>query len=118
MLETDATTARKGATAAIHRDLAAQDANGTEADVASDQQTTAEETGSQASSPDEATSDASTASEAGTTDASAPDRAAQHGSEIELKLLVDADRLTDFNAAAIISVNARNKGARKHLRSA
>jgi inorganic triphosphatase YgiF len=39
------------------------------------------------------------------------------GSEIELKLLVDADRMADFNAAPIIATNARNKGARKHLKS-
>jgi inorganic triphosphatase YgiF len=39
------------------------------------------------------------------------------GSEIELKLLVDADRMVDFNAAPIIATNARNKGARKHLKS-
>lgn len=37
--------------------------------------------------------------------------------EIELKLLVDADRLADFNDAPVISANARNKGARKHLKS-
>jgi inorganic triphosphatase YgiF len=39
-------------------------------------------------------------------------------SEIELKLLVDADRLADFNNAPVIKTNARNKGARKHLKSA
>ncbi|WP_027582923.1 CYTH and CHAD domain-containing protein [Bradyrhizobium sp. Ai1a-2] len=39
------------------------------------------------------------------------------GSEIELKLLVDADRMADFNAAPIIATNARNKGTRKHLKS-
>ena len=39
------------------------------------------------------------------------------GSEIELKLLVDADHFADFNAAPIIAMYARNKGTRKHLRS-
>jgi len=39
------------------------------------------------------------------------------GSEIELKLLVDADHLADFNAAPIIATNARNSGTRKHLKS-
>src|SRR5260370_22241654 len=38
-------------------------------------------------------------------------------SEIELKHLVDADHLADFNAAPIIATNARNKGTRKHLKS-
>ncbi len=37
--------------------------------------------------------------------------------EIELKLLVDADRLAGFNDAPIIANHARNKGARKHLRA-
>ena len=38
-------------------------------------------------------------------------------SEIELKLLVDAGRMADFNAAPVIAANARNKGTRKHLKS-
>ena len=38
-------------------------------------------------------------------------------SEIELKLLVDADRLASFNHAPVITSNARNKGTRKHLKS-
>ena len=37
--------------------------------------------------------------------------------EIELKLLVDADRLAGFNDAPVMSAHARNKGARKHLKS-
>ena len=37
--------------------------------------------------------------------------------EIELKLLVDADRMAHFNAAPVIAANARNKGSRKHLKS-
>ncbi|EIG62727.1 CYTH and CHAD domain-containing protein [Bradyrhizobium sp. WSM1253] len=44
--------------------------------------------------------------------------AAAHGAgEIELKLLVDADRMAHFNAAPVIATNARNKGTRKHLKS-
>ena len=35
--------------------------------------------------------------------------------EIELKLLVDPDRLADFNDAPVIAANARSKGVRKHL---
>src|SRR5262249_669701 len=37
--------------------------------------------------------------------------------EIELKLLVDADRLADFNNAPVFATNARNKGTRKHLKA-
>ncbi|OAF06224.1 hypothetical protein AYJ54_20345 [Bradyrhizobium centrolobii] len=49
----------------------------------------------------------------------APERPLPNGAagEIELKLLVDADRMAHFNAAPIIAANARNKGSRKHLKS-
>ncbi|RXT50841.1 CYTH and CHAD domain-containing protein [Bradyrhizobium betae] len=43
--------------------------------------------------------------------------AARSAGEIELKLLVDADRMAHFNAAPVIAANARNKGSRKHLKS-
>ncbi|MBR0822219.1 CYTH and CHAD domain-containing protein [Bradyrhizobium liaoningense] len=43
--------------------------------------------------------------------------AARPAGEIELKLLVDADRMAEFNAAPVIAANARNKGSRKHLKS-
>ncbi|OKO83926.1 hypothetical protein AC629_22040 [Bradyrhizobium sp. NAS80.1] len=43
--------------------------------------------------------------------------AARPAGEIELKLLVAADRMAHFNAAPIIATNARNKGTRKHLKS-
>src|SRR5690242_9156563 len=43
--------------------------------------------------------------------------AARPAGEIELKLLVDADRMAQFNAAPVIATNARNKGTRKHLKS-
>ncbi len=46
-----------------------------------------------------------------------PDVGASPAGEIELKLLVDADRMADFNAAPVIAANARNKGSRKHLKS-
>src|SRR5581483_8593889 len=45
------------------------------------------------------------------------DGAPPRGSEIELKLLVDPDELADFNKAPVIATHARNKGARKHLKS-
>lgn len=37
--------------------------------------------------------------------------------EIELKLVVDPDRLADFNEAPIIAANARSKGSRKHFKT-
>ncbi|MCK1386872.1 CYTH and CHAD domain-containing protein [Bradyrhizobium sp. 21] len=43
--------------------------------------------------------------------------AARSAGEVELKLLVDADRMAHFNAAPVIAANARSKGARKHLKS-
>ena len=46
-----------------------------------------------------------------------PEAAEPPGGEIELKLLVDPDRLADFNGAPVIAANARNKGTRKHLKS-
>ncbi len=38
-------------------------------------------------------------------------------SEVELKLLVAADKLADFNETSVIAAHARNKGTRKHLKS-
>jgi inorganic triphosphatase YgiF len=43
--------------------------------------------------------------------------AAPPTTEIELKLLVDPDRLADFNEAGVIATHARSKGTRKHLKS-
>ena len=44
-------------------------------------------------------------------------RPAPSTSEVELKLLVDADRLAGFNEVPIIAANARNQGMRKHLKA-
>src|SRR3954463_13737207 len=46
-----------------------------------------------------------------------PSSAGARAGEIELKLLVDAERMADFNAAPVIAINARNKGTRKRLKS-
>ncbi|MBH5402147.1 CHAD domain-containing protein [Bradyrhizobium sp. CNPSo 4010] len=46
-----------------------------------------------------------------------PGSNAHPAGEIELKLLVDADRMAHFSAAPVITANARNKGTRKHLKS-
>lgn len=58
-----------------------------------------------------------THAEASASDISQPRDVAPHATEIELKLLVDADRLADFSDAPVILTNARNKGTRKHLRA-
>jgi triphosphatase len=39
------------------------------------------------------------------------------GNEIELKLMVDPGQLADFETAPVITAHARNKGARRHLKS-
>lgn len=52
-----------------------------------------------------------------TTAAPEPNAAARPAGEIELKLLVDAERMAHFNAAPVVAANARNKGTRKHLKS-
>lgn len=46
-----------------------------------------------------------------------PHNATTADSEIELKLLVEPDRLADFNSAPVVATHARNKGAHKHLKS-
>jgi triphosphatase len=43
--------------------------------------------------------------------------AAPSDTEIELKLVVDPERLVDFNETPIIAANARSKGSRKHLKT-
>jgi triphosphatase len=55
--------------------------------------------------------------EAAAPDVASPGAAAPASIELELKLLVDADRLADFNHAPVIATNARNKGTRKHLKA-
>lgn len=52
------------------------------------------------------------------TDGDLAPKAAVPTTELELKLIVDADRLADFNNAPVMTANARSKGARKHLRAA
>ncbi|WP_453953656.1 CYTH and CHAD domain-containing protein [Bradyrhizobium sp. USDA 377] len=56
----------------------------------------------------------------GTAPASEPPQSnaiARPAGEIELKLLVDADRMAHFSAAPVIAANARNKGTKKRLKS-
>src|SRR5579872_3653799 len=117
MLESSAITPREGA-AAIHGDRPPRQKKRAETAPASDSQNATAEAGPQ-ESPLEAAPlpDASSGGEAAAPEVS-PDRGASPGGEIELKLLVDADRLAGFNTAPVIVANARNKGSRKRLRSA
>lgn len=46
-----------------------------------------------------------------------PGSTAHAAGEIELKLLVDADRMAHLGAAPVLAANARNKGTRKRLKS-
>ena len=55
--------------------------------------------------------------EATATDSALPGGTASTGSELELKLFVDSDRLADFNDAPLIAASARVKHARKHLKA-
>lgn len=64
-----------------------------------------------------ASGEAAARTEAPASEVSPPNVATPRGSEFELKLLVDPDRLADFNDAPIIAANARSKGTRKHLKS-
>jgi inorganic triphosphatase YgiF len=102
----------------LRGDLAPQDEKRTEASVASaGQQGTAEPAAQEPPVEEALLREAIARSEAAASEVARLDDAAPSGSEIELKLLVDADRLADFNAAPIIATNARNKGTRKHLKS-
>jgi inorganic triphosphatase YgiF len=121
MLEPDATTpARKSLhdVTGLDGDPVPQDNKRTEHAVASAQHGAAEP-GSQGVPLIEETVlyELPSRSEAAQPEISLPHSATSPGNEIELKLLVDADRLADFNAAPIIATNARNKGTRKHLKS-
>ncbi|MGH6677723.1 MAG: CHAD domain-containing protein [Bradyrhizobium sp.] len=46
-----------------------------------------------------------------------PDGTAPTGSELELKLCVESDRLADFNEAPLIAASAQRQGARAHLKA-
>ncbi len=114
MLEASATTSREGAGAAIPGDRAQRHKKRTEAAKVSVGQNATAVSGPQQLQP---APEAPSANGPAASGASLPDQAQQAG-EIELKLLVDADRLAGFNEAQVIIANARNKGSRKHLKSA
>ena len=82
----------------------------------------ANETPGSAFPDDESSRNESISADEARTESTAPESppsrdAAPRATEIELKLLVDTDRLADFNDAPVIAANARNKGTRKHLRA-
>ena len=109
MLETNATASREGASAVIPGDRAHRHKKKTEAAMVSAGQDATAESGPRPAP--------EAASASGPADASPPHHAAPFAGEIELKLLVDPDRLAGFNEAEVIVANARNKGSRKHLKS-
>src|SRR5581483_397598 len=117
MLETVANTPGESARAALRDGMAPQDKKSTEtARPAVNPDTAAEppwRSAAEMSSAATAKPDDEAAAQPDTTPA---DRAKPCG-EIELKLLVDADQLADFNTASVIAMHARNRGARKHLKS-
>ena len=55
--------------------------------------------------------------EAVLTEAAAPEVPLAAASEVELKLLVDGDRLADFSQATFITTGARNKATHRHLKA-
>ena len=105
------------AMAGLDRDLAPRDKKKTDGAVASAAKHRVAEPGSQESPKETLLHEAPSRNEAAASGVPLANGATPLGSEIELKLLVDADRLADFNAASIIQTNARNKGTRKHLKS-
>ncbi len=122
MSETDA-IARGGegvsATTGLNTDPAAQDGKATKGSVASITKQDMAEPG--AREPVDAQAplhdEASARQEIASSDADLPGAGGSRNSEIELKLLVDPDRLADFNDAPVIAANARSKGSRKHLKA-
>ena len=116
MLDTDAKNARESARAAIHGDAVAQDKE--RMDAASARGHSIAEAGvKEPSHVGAAPSEKPPSRNETTTFQVSPSDHTAPGSETEIKLLVDAERLKEFNAAPIIAANARNRGSRKHLKS-
>src|SRR5579862_9750582 len=105
MLETSATTPRDGAGAASTPDRASRHRKKAEAVAASVDENTTAEFGPQQSFQSEPAPHSVSGDEPAASDTSLPDHASSPGGEIELKLLVDADRLADFNEADVIAAN-------------
>ena len=109
-------TAGVRAVAGPASDLTLQAKKGTETSAAADVQVPATLLAQEPVNPGEIPAPDAQQGEAAATPA-APAQAEPAGVEIELKLLVDANSLADFNDAPVVTANARNKGARKHLKS-
>jgi triphosphatase len=120
MSETVAISTARGSVGAADPDRgpAAQDKNGTQASVVSAPEQNPADSRSTGPIPvaADAPHDLTPPSEPAASDVAAP-AAIAPATEIELKLLVDADRLADFNDASVIATHARGKGTRKHLKS-
>ena len=122
MLKTDARTpSRKSARAAGRLDVLQnkhlQDKKGMEDSVASATKHGLAEPHLQGPPAETLLHETPSRSEAATSEVPLPNGATPLDSEIELKLLVDADHLADFNSAPIIATRARNRGTRKHLKA-
>ncbi|MEK9283445.1 MULTISPECIES: CYTH and CHAD domain-containing protein [unclassified Bradyrhizobium] len=115
MLKRDATSARKNPNGLEGSPVPQDNKRAAQSAVFSSQQL-AEPGAAPTLIEDVALHEAPSRSETATPERPLPNGAA-HAGEIELKLLVDADRMAHFNAAPIIAANARNRGARKHLKS-
>jgi len=109
-------TAGVRAVAGPTSDLTLHGKKGNETPAADSAQVPAEPRPQQPANPGEIPAQEAPQSEVAATPVS-PGHAEPRDVEVELKLLVDADRFADFNDAPVISANARNKGVRKHLKS-
>jgi len=109
-------TAGARAVAGPTSDLTLHGKKGNETPAADSAQVPAEPRPQQPANPGEIPAQEAPQSEVAATPVS-PGHAEPRDVEVELKLLVDADRFADFNDAPVISANARNKGVRKHLKS-
>ena len=117
MVKSDATTVREATGMVVHGDVAGPDKAMAEAVAASPGDDQAASGASQSADAKIAKAQVATKREARASNPASPHGSPSRDSEIELKLLVDPDHMADFNAAPVITANARNKGTRKHLKS-
>src|SRR3569832_418632 len=117
MVKSDATAARESTGTVVHSDMIARDKAATEATAASAGDREAARGAPSHADANLPEAQVSSQPDAATSESLSPQNGPSRDSEIELKLLVEPDHIADFNAAPIITVHARNKGARKHLKS-
>lgn len=116
MLKSDTTSARK-TTVGPDGNAAPKDNKGTQVVAGFLRQIEPAEPGAEPAIVAGAVSDQTPSQDAPAAPAPTQSSIAARPGEIELKLLVDADRMAHFNAAPVVAANARNKGSRKHLKS-